>query len=403
MVDSLYWIKQLLPPTVSVPHFMRSTCGKEVHSAILGGGTLRALPRWSAVNVFLETHRNDFPRVRLEREGSSRDELEIFTFQQMRRGNNVARLLPHKLYGHLRDGATLVIDAIDEAIPVLRDLRDSLKSVFKCHVQINAYCTFGASRGFGLHWDDHDVFIIQLEGRKEWNFYGMTRESPLFRDIEEAVVPSEKKEQRILERGDVIYIPRGYWHDVVGVNEPSLHLTIGVNRPSGINFLSWVSDRAREGTFFREDLPIVEGERKQRYREDLFRNLNVVCPEDPVDVFWDEWAASDVVLPRVSLPYGASRESKTLHDCSIARVYALAIVERVSGELRIRTMGKEWVFDERVEPLFGALNEGRPLSIKEGFERCKKEGLDIEYPEWLEFVDELIFQNLVYVYEKNGE
>jgi ribosomal protein L16 Arg81 hydroxylase len=34
-------------------------------------------------------------------------------------------------------------------------------------VQVNSYASFGQTTvGFDAHWDDHDVIVVQLEGRK---------------------------------------------------------------------------------------------------------------------------------------------------------------------------------------------------------------------------------------------
>jgi len=34
------------------------------------------------------------------------------------------------------------------------------------------------------HWDDHDVFILQVSGEKRWRVYGVTRPYPLYRDVD---------------------------------------------------------------------------------------------------------------------------------------------------------------------------------------------------------------------------
>jgi ribosomal protein L16 Arg81 hydroxylase len=35
----------------------------------------------------------------------------------------------------------------------------------------NAYISFGDMSGFGVHNDDHDVLVVQIDGRKKWRFF----------------------------------------------------------------------------------------------------------------------------------------------------------------------------------------------------------------------------------------
>lgn len=52
-------------------------------------------------------------------------------------------------------------------------------------MQANLYASWSVTEGFGVHWDDHDTVVIQLDGAKRWWIYGTTRPFPLYRDIED--------------------------------------------------------------------------------------------------------------------------------------------------------------------------------------------------------------------------
>ena len=117
-------------------------------------------------------------------------------------------------------------------------LAESLERVFRVRIQVNAYAGWRTSHGFDLHWDDHDVFILQIAGRKKWKVYGMTRKYPLARDVEPATdKPDTPLWEGMLEDGDLLYIPRGWWHVATPLDEPTLHLTVGVNNPNGADLL----------------------------------------------------------------------------------------------------------------------------------------------------------------------
>ena len=147
--------------------------------------------------------------------------------QQNKRKNGkpIPRLNTTALTRELRNGATIVLDAVDELHRPIRRLAESLERVFRVKVQVNAYAGWRTSHGFDLHWDDHDVFVLQVAGRKQWKVYGMTRKYPMARDVEPAVdPPSEVLWEGLLRSGDLLYIPRGWWHVATPLDEPTLHL-----------------------------------------------------------------------------------------------------------------------------------------------------------------------------------
>lgn len=98
-----------------------------------------------------------------------------------------------------------------------------------------------------MHNDDHDVIILQLDGRKEWTFL----KNPVsgkatvwdFRDPTAA----EHRESIVASAGDVLYIPKGTWHNVISLNERSLHLTVSVVYPTIADFLMWCIDQEKLG------------------------------------------------------------------------------------------------------------------------------------------------------------
>ena len=46
-------------------------------------------------------------------------------------------------------------------------------------MQINAYITPPQSQGFAPHHDVHDVFVLQVSGRKHWTIHAPVVDDPL--------------------------------------------------------------------------------------------------------------------------------------------------------------------------------------------------------------------------------
>ena len=134
------------------------------------------------------------------------------------------------------DGATVVLQALHRNWPPMIEFCTRLAAELGHPVQANAYVTPPASRGFSAHYDVHDVFVLQLAGRKHWTIHAPVLTDPL-RDQpwsrRSAAVAAAAQEQAVidtvLEPGDALYLPRGWLHAATALGEVSAHLTVGVH------------------------------------------------------------------------------------------------------------------------------------------------------------------------------
>ena len=240
---------------------MQTVLGREARRTRLPEGRAAALFGWPQLNAALAEHRLAPPRLRLERAGGDAT-AGLFKARRSRRGAALLDLDPAVLMERLREGATLIVDAVNELSPPLQALCAGLSAEFAASCQANMYACWGTTQGFDVHWDDHEVFVVQVEGRKEWALYGATEASPTRRGAGPQANPPETPAERIvLEPGDVLYLPRGYWHAAVGLGGPTMHLTIGLTRKSASDFLHWLADEMLDVAEVRADLPFEAGER----------------------------------------------------------------------------------------------------------------------------------------------
>ena len=95
----------------------------------------------------------------------------------------------------------------------------------------NAYLTPRHSQGFPAHFDSHDVFVIQVEGAKNWRIYSSQEQLPCGMEdgkpIPLELLGAPLRELR-LTAGDLLYIPRGCVHEARTTDASSLHVTVGV-------------------------------------------------------------------------------------------------------------------------------------------------------------------------------
>lgn len=128
-------------------------------------------------------------------------------------------------------GASLVVSQFNETHPPLADFCRGLERLFLHGVQANIYLTPPAAQGFRTHFDTHDVFVLQIEGRKRWRVWDgerlerPTRRTPWPGNME----PIGEPHELVMSPGDVLYIPRGVMHDAATFpGERSLHVTLGL-------------------------------------------------------------------------------------------------------------------------------------------------------------------------------
>ncbi|HEX8518556.1 MAG TPA: cupin domain-containing protein [Pseudonocardia sp.] len=135
------------------------------------------------------------------------------------------------------DGATVVLQALHRTWPSVIDLCTRLGAELGHPVQANAYVTPPSSRGFSAHYDVHDVFVMQLAGRKHWTIHAPVLPDPLRTQpwgqrgaaVAAAARDTEPAIDTVLEPGDVLYLPRGWLHAATALGGVSAHLTVGVH------------------------------------------------------------------------------------------------------------------------------------------------------------------------------
>ncbi|MFF3852503.1 cupin domain-containing protein [Micromonospora sp. NPDC002575] len=132
-------------------------------------------------------------------------------------------------------GATLVLQGLHRTWPALVDFARDLGVALAQPLQVNAYLTPAGSQGFATHYDTHDVFVLQVDGRKHWRIHPPVLPDPLERqpwggraDEVSATAQGPAALDVVLEPGDALYLPRGWLHSAQAQETSSLHLTVGI-------------------------------------------------------------------------------------------------------------------------------------------------------------------------------
>jgi hypothetical protein len=171
---------------------------------------------------------------------------------------------PEALRQQYADGATLVLQSLHRLHPPVATLCRDLAAELGHPTQCNAYVTpGGGARGFDFHHDTHDVFVLQVSGRKRWVVHEPVTRLPLRSQtaVGAHLVPdgAEPLLDVELEAGDCLYLPRGFVHAAVTTDEHSVHLTVGVVATTWFDVLTDALALAGEDERFRGALPLSPG------------------------------------------------------------------------------------------------------------------------------------------------
>lgn len=153
---------------------------------------------------------------------------------------------PARMAAYLDEGHPLVWNrarGVGERVDAITRL---LSEELGAHVWPNVYATGTAGTPFDMHFDAHEVIALQCEGEKDWQISEVRVDRPLDADEMEPAVSAalrlrrDEAASRILgaftaRPGDLVYVPRGQFHNAKASGGRSLHVTFGIRLPSGFD------------------------------------------------------------------------------------------------------------------------------------------------------------------------
>ena len=131
-------------------------------------GRFERIFSWPDLNTILTWHPPPQPQLRLFQEGIM---VDLRRYIDGPVGN--LRLSPGGLMALLAQGATMVMDGVQEVSPSVFDLTSSFEDVLSCACVANLYAGWRTQKGFNVHWDPqspavrasaHAVMEIEEQG-----------------------------------------------------------------------------------------------------------------------------------------------------------------------------------------------------------------------------------------------
>jgi len=328
-------------------------------------GRFADLLSWDDLGEILENTRMAPPHIRLSKDGQA-VEPERYVHTPPGAGN-LPRVDSGRLVALLAEGATLVLQGVEEVAPRIRTLSHSFRDALSARNHVNLYAGWRSENGFDLHWDPHDVMVLQLHGRKRWQIFGPTQEQPL--DVGTPPRPAGAPVwDGVLNSGDVLYLPRGWWHVAHPVNEPSMHLTFGIAPMHGLNLLNWMVTKLRGEVHLRRNLPVLQDiAARQAYMAQLRAIVVQALGDGAIEDFLRD--AGDHAHGRapIRLPQAPYNQAAPLRDESRIRLASSPrlLLKIEADKVSFNAYGKNYSVPHYVKPALELLRDDRAIPLAE--------------------------------------
>lgn len=199
---------------------------------------------------------------------------------------------------------TLLVQGVDHWVPEAHALLRRFNFIPNWRVDdlMVSYAVKGG--GVGPHYDNYDVFLIQVSGQRRWEVGGLYNEhSPRREDAPVMILPEwQAEETYLLNPGDMLYLPPGIGHNGIAESDDCMTCSVGFRAPAWHELLSSYADYAGErighdARYTDPDLTLNENpgeitpQALERVRNQLLQYIN--HPE-----WLQRWFAEQVTEPK---------------------------------------------------------------------------------------------------------
>ena len=300
---------------------------------------------------------------------------------------------PAKVKALMDLGASLIANHLHTVCPEVAAVASMLEREFAARAFANAYCSFKGVQAFQTHFDLHDVFAVQAEGEKTWRIYEARADAPVA-----PLPPGDEVEKWLTESrgrllfeaqmkpGDILYLPRGQYHDALTGAQASLHVSFGVAPATGLALFKLLESALTRESEFRAYLPDARSEPALHERlTKLAERVKTVLtsPAFAIDVFNHQRglarAQPDYELPAQKPPawYSVARRAQ------VTRRDQGFVVAFEGGELALGATYPtvEWILKQRMFSVDDALARQPGIEramLQADLERLVKAGIIVE-------------------------
>ncbi len=320
---------------------------------------------WSLIDAALDLQEPSRERLKVLRHG--RIEPRAYTEEYVDIGIRRTRIVKAKLYDLLEQGATIVLNRAELVSEAIEALCMQVGSFVGTQTTVNAYASLGAVPATNVHWDTHDVFVLQLSGRKHWRIYEPTLPLPFVNQISnerKGEVSDVPFMDHMLEAGSILYVPRGWWHKVEPTQDrDSIHLTVAIHSPMMLDYLIWAcSTSLPEHLPFRRAM-LGRPEEGANLKEALSLVTSLLSSPEMIDAFHGRAKERERSVSPFAIQGLLATASAPLPDDAIVSINSKSAGHAAAGQpitingVRVASEGKDGL-------VLNALAESGPITVQ---------------------------------------
>jgi ribosomal protein L16 Arg81 hydroxylase len=328
-------------------------------------GAYRDLLALADVDRVLTTFNLRYPEIRLASIEQT-PKADDYTFSDGR----IDVVAVSKLFAN---GVTIILDHMQRRILALGRLCRDLESEAGTTFSTNLYLTPPRGGGFKVHYDTHDVFILQIAGSKEWMLFESPIELPMSgqHHDESGTTPGAQTHQFTLRAGDIAYIPRGIYHQAHASDDLSLHITLGAMVKTWCELmLEAVSELSLCDIAFRRALPIGfetgkfdHAQAKKEFQRLAHRMVESMNFEETAIAFRREFARSRHSVLNDQLLQMAELKSLSSESVVAARSRGICLIERLADKIIVYHSNRAIEFPAVVEKSLESTLSGTQIRV----------------------------------------
>ena len=317
------------------------------------------------VDRVLTTLNLRYPEIRLVTSKGA-PKADDYTFSDSR----IDAIAVSKLFAN---GVTIVLDQMQRRLVTLATLCRNMENELGITFQTNLYLTPPRGGGFKIHYDTHDVFILQVTGSKEWRLF----ESPVVLPMpgqyhdETGAVPGHETHRFTLHAGDIAYIPRGIYHQAHASDDISLHITLGAMVRTWCELmLEAVSELSLREVSFRRAVPLgfETGRFDHAQAEKEFCRLTRLMVEslnfeETANAFKREFSRTRHSVMRHQLLQMTEIKDLSADSIVVSRQEASDLIERFEDKLIVYQSNRTIEFPVHLEISLRAALSGCPMRV----------------------------------------
>ena len=340
---------------MSRDQFNTSVRGRKMAIGNLGACPAENLLSWADLNRLIETAGRRLDLLKVCRDGSI---LPQSAYVRTRPGSKMGQIVPAALARALREGFSIILDDLQAFHSPVERFSDALAHEMGEIVTTNAYASWSPQKCFPTHWDEHDTFIIQTAGAKTWSVFHPRRPAPVRLDVQcdNDSQDLELAWEGVLRPGDVLYMPRGWWHHASSTGRGSIHLTFGFSSQTGLDVFRFISELACHDPRFRMDLARPENAvaGTSSFIADALRSFaQSIDDGELLSLFWRNHLAKLPLSSKHALPLSLDAE---LFGASDRRIRFAGPSRQIGltqegSAVRLEAGSRQWDLDAQSRPI----------------------------------------------------